>query len=275
MNRAQVEKRNNVSISGKGKQPMLFAHGFGCDKNVWRYITPAFEEDYKIILFDYVGAGKSDLTAYDKERYDSLEGYAQDILEICASLDLQNVIFVGHSVSSMIGVLAAKEKPELFDCLIFIGPSPRYINDSDYVGGFERKDIEDLLEVMDSNYLGWSKTMAPVIMGNQDRPELGEELTNSFCATDPDIAKQFARVTFLSDNRMDLPVTQVPSFIMQCSEDAIAPLQVGEYVHKNIPDNTMEVMKATGHCPHLSAPQETVETIKGYLDRRKAARFKH
>lgn len=275
MNSEGVKKRNNISIFGKGKQPMLFAHGFGCDKNVWRYITPAFEEDYKIVLFDYVGAGKSDLTAYDKERYDSLEGYAQDILEICASLDLQNVIFVGHSVSSMIGVLAAKEKPEFFDSLIFIGPSPKYINDSGYVGGFERKDIEDLLEVMDSNYLGWSKTIAPVIMGNQDRPELGEELTNSFCATDPDIAKQFARVTFLSDNRMDLPVTRVPSFTMQCSEDAIAPLQVGEYVHKNIPDNTMEVMKATGHCPHLSAPRETVDTIRGYLDRRKAAPYKH
>lgn len=267
MNNSRVYLRNNVSILGKGVQPMLFAHGFGCDKNVWRYITPAFEEDYKIILFDYVGAGKSDLSAYDKERYNSLEGYAQDIIEIYEDLELQNVIFVGHSVSSMIGLLAAKEKPDYFASLIFIGPSPRYINDTGYNGGFDRKDIEDLLEVMDSNYLGWSKTMAPVIMGNSDKPELGEELTNSFCSTDPDIAKQFARVTFLSDNRMDLSMVEVPSLTLQCSEDAIAPLQVGEYIHKNMAHNTMEVMKATGHCPHLSAPQETIDMIKDYLDR--------
>lgn len=260
--------RNNISILGKGTQRMLLAHGFGCDKNVWKYITPAFLNDYKIILFDFVGAGQSDLSAYSKERYNSLKGYAQDILEICNELDLNNVIFVGHSVSSMIGLLAAKEKPELFDSLIFIGPSPRYINDEDYIGGFERKDIEDLLEVMHSNYLGWSRTMAPVIMGNSERPELGEDLTNSFCATDPDIANQFARVTFLSDNREDLPIINIPSLTLQCSEDVIAPVEVGKYIQENMLNNTLRVMKATGHCPHLSAPDETIDLIKHYLSTR-------
>lgn len=250
---------------GKGSQPMLFAHGFGCDKNVWRYITPAFADDYQIITFDFVGAGKSDLSAYDEERYNSLSGYARDILEICEALDLRQVIFVGHSVSSMSGLLAARQNPEYFDSLIFIGPSPRYINDGEYIGGFERKDIEGLFEVMDSNYLGWSQTMAPAIMGNPDRPELGEELTNSFCSTDPEIAKQFARVTFLSDNRTDLPSIQLPSFTMQCSEDVIAPLSVGEYMHKHLTGNDMKVMKATGHCPHLSHPEETIQMMKEYL----------
>lgn len=250
---------------------MLFAHGFGCDKNVWRYITPAFEDDFKIILFDFVGAGNSDLSAYDKERYNSLEGYAQDILEICEELELKDVIFVGHSVSSMIGTLAAKEKPDYFDALIFLGPSPRYINDSDYIGGFERKDIEDLLDVMESNYLGWSKSMAPVIMGNKDKPDLQEELTESFCATDPEIAKQFARVTFLSDNRPDLPLVELPTLTLQCSDDALAPLAVGEYINQKMANNEMIVLKATGHCPHLSAPEETIAIMKKYLTRKKVA----
>ncbi|MTI21000.1 alpha/beta hydrolase [Fulvivirga sp. RKSG066] len=271
MEKSAVIKRNNVSVLGEGTQTMVFAHGFGCDQNVWRYVTPAFEKDYKIILFDYVGAGKSDLKAYDKERYDSLEGYAQDVIEICEAFDLEDVIFVGHSVSSMIGLLAAKEKPNLFNSLIFIGPSPRYINDTDYIGGFERKDIEDLLDVMDNNYLGWSKNMAPVIMGNPERPELGEELTNNFCATDPEIARQFARVTFLSDNRKDLPLISLPSLTLQCSEDIIAPKEVGEYVAKVMPNNTMMVMNATGHCPHMSAPEETIEMIKEYLNSTKVA----
>lgn len=261
-----IKKRNNITISGNGDKPMLFAHGFGCDKNVWKYIVPAFEEDFKIILFDYVGSGNSDLKYYDKERYNSLEGYAQDILDICEGLDLKDVIFVGHSVSSMIGLLAAKKKPEYFSSLIFIGPSPRYINDVDYIGGFERKDIEDLFDVMESNYLGWSKTMAPLIMGNPDRPELGEELTNNFCATDPEVARQFARVTFLSDNRNDLKEINLPTLTLQCSEDIIAPLSVGEYIKKSMSGNSMKIMKATGHCPHLSAPEETIELVKEFLN---------
>jgi sigma-B regulation protein RsbQ len=258
-------KRNNVNIFGKGTQPMLFAHGFGCDQNMWRFITPAFENDYKIILFDYVGAGKSDKLAYNKERYASLHGYAKDVLEICEALNLRDVIFVGHSVSSMIGLLAAIEEPEYFQKLIMVGPSPCYINDDNYKGGFERKDIEELLETMEKNYIGWANFLAPNIMGNKERPQLGEELTESFCTTDPVIARQFAEATFFSDNRHDLKKIKTSSLIPQCSEDIIAPAEVGEYLEKNLPDSTLRLMKATGHCPHMSEPEETILLIKEYL----------
>jgi sigma-B regulation protein RsbQ len=259
-----VIRRNNIVVKGQG-QPMLFAHGFGCDQNMWRFVTPAFEKDYQIILFDHVGAGKSDLNAYSKKKYSTLQGYADDILEIITALKLKDVIFVGHSVSAMIGALAAMKAPELFSRMIMIGPSPCYINDGDYIGGFARKDIEGLLESLDDNYLGWSRTMAPVIMGNPDEPSLGEELTNSFCRTDPEIAKQFARATFLSDNRKDLPSLKTPSLILQCSEDVIAPTVVGKYVTEKIAHGTFHQMKATGHCPNLSAPEETIEAMKKYL----------
>jgi sigma-B regulation protein RsbQ len=261
-----ISKRNNIRILGNGTQPMLLAHGFGCDQNMWRFITPAFENDYKIILFDYVGSGKSDLSAYNAERYSDLNGYAEDVLEICDELNLENVIFVGHSVSSMIGLLAAVKRPELFDKIIFVGPSARYINEGvEYVGGFERKDIEELLDTMDKNYIGWANFLAPAIMKNPERPELGQELTESFCSTDPVIARKFAEATFFSDNRRDLPKLKVPSLIMQCSDDLIAPLVVGDFLHKNIPGSTLKVMKATGHCPHMSAPEETIAIMKEYL----------
>jgi sigma-B regulation protein RsbQ len=245
---------------------MIFAHGFGCDQNMWRFITPAFEEGYRIILFDHVGAGQSDLSAYSREKYATLDGYAADLLEICAAEELENVIFVGHSVSSMIGVLAANREPERFARLILIGPSPRYVNDGAYVGGFGRADIDGLLEFLDSNHMGWSSTMAPVIMGNPERPELAAELTTSFCRTDPDIARHFARVTFLSDNRDDLPKVTIPSLLLQCSDDAIAPIAVGEYVHAQIPESRLVVLNATGHCPNLSAPEETIAVMKAFLD---------
>lgn len=260
-----VIERNNVKISGKGSQPILFAHGFGCDQHMWRFITPAFDDDYKIILFDYVGAGKSDLSSYNREKYASLQGYAQDVLDICEELRLKDVIFVGHSVSSMIGLLAAIERPEYFKHLIMVGPSPCYINDDGYTGGFKRTDIEGLLNTMEKNYIGWANFLAPNIMGNADRPELSAELTESFCSTDPVIARQFAEATFFSDNRKDLEKLTVPSLILQCSEDIIAPLEVGTYVAKNLPKSTMFVMKATGHCPHMSEPEETIDLIKKYL----------
>ncbi|HWS39598.1 MAG TPA: alpha/beta hydrolase [Actinoplanes sp.] len=263
-----TKQRNAVTISGAGSgRPMLFAHGYGCDQNMWRFVTPAFQDTHRIVLFDHVGNGKSDLSAYRDSRYGSLEGYAEDVLEIVHEHDLRDVVFVGHSVSSMIGVIAAVREPERFAGIVMVGPSPRYIDDDTdgYVGGFTREDIDGLLESLDSNYLGWSSAMAPVIMGNPDRPELGEELTNSFCATDPGIAKKFARVTFLSDNRADLPRLRVPSLILQCSDDVIAPTKVGEYVHKNTPDSTFSMLNATGHCPNLSAPRETVDAIKSWL----------
>ena len=260
-----ILKRNNVQILGSGNQPMMFAHGFGCDQHMWRFITPAFEEDFRVILFDYVGAGRSDLEAYHADRYGNLYGYVQDVLDICEVLDLDNLIYVGHSVSCMIGLLAAVKKPSVFDKMILVGPSPRYINEASYVGGFEKKDIEDLLETMDKNYIGWANFLAPAIMKNQDQPELSAELAESFCSTDPVIARKFAEVTFLSDNRHDLQKLSVPSLIMQCSEDLIAPLEVGEYMHKNLPGSTLKILKATGHCPHMSAPGETIQVIKEYL----------
>jgi sigma-B regulation protein RsbQ len=244
---------------------MLFAHGFGCDQNMWRLITPAFADTYRIVTFDYVGHGRSDLSAYDPYRYLSLQGYADDVLDIVRELDLRDVVLVGHSVSAMIGVLAANREPERFAALVMIGPSPRYLDDEGYVGGFSRSDIDELLESLESNYLGWSSAMAPVIMGRPDRPELGAELTNSFCRTDPKIAAEFARVTFLSDNREDLPKVSVPCLVLQASQDAIAPPVVGEYVHAQLPDSRLTVLDAVGHCAHLSAPDETIAAIKAFL----------
>jgi sigma-B regulation protein RsbQ len=264
MNKSIVA-RNNVKISGKGTQVMMFAHGFGCDQNMWRYITPAYEQEYRLVLFDYVGAGKSDTASYIPERYASLQGYAQDVLDICHELQLEQVIFVGHSVSGMIGMLAALEEPELFCRLIMVGPSASYINEDGYVGGFERKDIEGLLDTMEKNYIGWANFLAPNIMGNAERPELGAELADSFCTTDPVIARQFAEATFFSDNRRDLQRLKVPSLLLQCSDDIIAPLEVGNYLAKNIPNSTLRVMKATGHCPHMSEPEETIALINEYL----------
>jgi sigma-B regulation protein RsbQ len=257
--------RNNVKIFGEG-QPMLFAHGFGCDQNMWRFITPAFKDKYQVILFDYVGAGKSDVKAYNSERYNDLNGYANDILDIINVLDLRNVVFVGHSVSCMIGLLAALKQPDRFAQMIFIGPSARYINEApSYVGGFEKKDIEELLETMEKNYIGWANFLAPAIMKNPEYPELGAELTESFCSTDPVVARQFAEVTFLSDNRQDLAKLKTPALILQCSDDLIAPLEVGQYVEQQIPNSTLKIMKATGHCPHMSAPGETIELMRDYL----------
>lgn len=261
-----VQKRNNVRVFGNGTQPMLFAHGFGCDQNMWRYVTAAFEDDYRIVLFDYVGSGKSDLSAYDADRYSTLDGYAQDVLDVCEALDLRDVVLVGHSVSGMVAVLAANREPERFSRLVLIGPSPRYVNDApDYVGGFERADIEGLLEMMDRNYIGWASFLAPAIIKNADRPELGEELTASFCSTDPKIARRFAEATFFADNRDDLHRVRIPALVMQCADDMIAPSEVGEYVHRSMPGSTLRLMKATGHCPHMSHPEETVEAIRDYL----------
>lgn len=260
-----VIERNNVVVSGQGTQPMLFAHGFGCDLQMWRLVVPTFEPDYQVIRFDHVGAGRSDLTAYVPTKYSSLAGYAADILEICQALDLRDVIFVGHSVAAMMGVLAAIEEPARFAHLVLVGPSPCYLNDDDYGGGFTPADIAGLLEALEDNYLGWSAAMAPAIMGNPERPELGEELTNSFCRTDPAIAKQFARVTFLSDNRADLPKVRTSSLLLQCAEDMIAPPAVGAYLQTHLADSTLVQLAATGHCPQLSAPEETIAVIQAYL----------
>jgi sigma-B regulation protein RsbQ len=261
-----ISERNNVTVSGVGTRPLLFAHGYGCDQHMWRLVAPAFEATHQVVLFDHVGAGRSDLRAYDRAKYSSLAGYADDVLEICDELALHDVIFVGHSVSAMIGVLAAIKRPGQFAGLVLIGPSPRYLDDGDYVGGFTRQDIEELLAFQDTNYLGWASNLGPAIMGNTDRPQLAEELTNSFCRTDPEIAKQFAAVTFLSDNRADLPNVETPSLILQCQNDVIAPLAVGDYVHRHLANSRLVKMDATGHCPHLSAPDETIAAMRDFLD---------
>jgi sigma-B regulation protein RsbQ len=257
--------RHNVSVSGNGDRFMMFAHGFGCDRNMWRFVAPEFEATHRVILFDHVGCGKADSSAYDPERHSTLQGYADDVVEIGRALGVTDGIFVGHSVSAMIGILAARAAPELFSRLVLIGPSPCYINDGGYKGGFERSDIEELMTFMDSNFLGWSAALTPQIMGNPDRPELAEELNNSFCRTDPDIAKRFARVTFLSDNREDLEGVTQPVLILQCSEDLIAPDSVGAYVHERLAGSRLVKLEATGHCPNLSAPEETVEAIRAWI----------
>jgi sigma-B regulation protein RsbQ len=263
-----VQVRNNVSIIGRDSGPVVvLAHGFGCDQNLWRLVAPALAEDFRVVLFDHVGAGHSDLAAWQPRRYATLSGYAEDVLAILRELDLREVVFVGHSVSAMIGVLAAIEEPERFAKLVLLTPSPRYIDEGDYRGGFSEADIEELLDSLDSNYLGWSAAMAPVIMGNPERPELGQELANSFCRTDPAIARVFARTTFLSDNRADLAKVTVPTLVIECTDDAIAPREVGAYVHAAIRDSRLVTLDAVGHCPQLSAPQATTEAIAAFATR--------
>jgi sigma-B regulation protein RsbQ len=263
----KILQKLNARIFGQGERTLMFAHGFGCDQNVWRFVTPGFEEQYQLALFDYVGAGKSDLNAYNPVKYSTLQGYADDVLELRHSIEAENVVFVGHSVSAMIGLLAAVKDPKAFSSIIMVGPSPRYINDDDYVGGFDKVQMDQLMDMMDNNYLGWSATVAPLIMANADTPELAEELTANFCATEPTIARQFARVTFYSDNRKDVRRLAIPAFIMQCSEDIIAPAEVGEYLRKAIPNNEFVRLQATGHCPHMSHPEEVAEAMESFLSK--------
>lgn len=260
-----VRKRNNVDVRGDGATTIVFAHGFGCDQNMWRYLAPTFEPHFRVVLFDLVGSGGSDLVAYDYAKYGSLQGYADDVLEIIDQFAAGPVIFVGHSVSTMIGLLAANKAPQRFLAHVMIGPSPCYINDRDYTGGFSRADIDELLATVENNYLGWSSAMAPAIMGAPDQPELGGELTNSFCRTDPNIAQHFARVTFLSDYREELARCQAPALIIQCSDDLIAPVSVGEYMHRTLPRSTLKVIENVGHCPHLSAPHASAVAMEEFL----------
>jgi sigma-B regulation protein RsbQ len=262
-----VVGRNNVTITGRSSGPtMMLAHGFGCDQNMWRLVVPVLAEHFRVVLFDYVGSGRADPLAWDPAHYSSLDGYAADVLEICDALDLHDVVFVGHSVSAMVGVLAAAREPRRFAKLVMLAPSPRYVDDpaTGYLGGFSADDIDELLDSLDSNYLGWSATMAPVIMGNPERPELGEELTNSFCATDPAMAAVFARTTFLSDSRAELASVTVPTLVLECAQDAVAPRAVGAYVHAAIPGSRLVTLAATGHCPQLSAPEATVQEIAAF-----------
>lgn len=262
-----VRARLNVRVSGRpDARPMVFAHGFGCDQSMWRYVAPAFADDFRVVTFDFVGAGGSDPRAWDPVRYATLEGYAADVVDLVRELELRDTVLVGHSVAAMIGALAQVEAPEHFSHLVMVGPSPRYLDDEGYVGGFDRPTIDELLDSMAANYLGWSAAMAPVIAGNPDRPQVGQELTDAFCRMDPEVARVFARTTFLSDARPVLGKISAPTLVLQCAEDVIAPQVVGEYVAREVPDSTLVLMEATGHCPHLSAPQETIASIRSFLD---------
>jgi sigma-B regulation protein RsbQ len=266
--RDAILRRNNVRVSGNASGPaMIFAHGFGCDQNMWRFIVPAFTDTHRIVLFDYVGCGQSDLNAFQLDRYRTLGGYAQDLLEVCDALTLEHAILVAHSVSAMIGLLASNAQPSRFSSVIMVAPSPRYINDPPYVGGLERSDVEGLLSLMDHNYIGWASNLAPVVMANADRPELASELEQSFCSTDPVAAQAFARATFFADNRADLPEARVPSLILQVRDDAVAPLAVGAYMHEHLPGSELVVLEATGHCPHMSHPEPTIRAIAAFLAR--------
>jgi sigma-B regulation protein RsbQ len=260
-----ILKRNNVQIIGEGERTLIFAHGYGGDQNAWRFITDAFKETFKIILFDFVGCGKSDHSAFNAEKYKTLRGFSQDVLDICEVLQVENAVYVGHSVSSMIGLLAAIERPESFKQLVFIGPSACYLTDGDYAGGINPVELEALFEVMDNNYQGWARSMAPAVMGNADRPELGEQFADDWADYNPEVAKNFVRATFLSDNRPFLPKLKVPSLSLICEEDILASLYAVQYIRDNTPGNTLVHLNANGHCPHLSAPQEVILAIKNYI----------
>lgn len=260
-----IRERNNVTVRGDGEVPMLFAHGFGCDQNMWQYVLPYLEPDYRCVLVDYVGFGQSDAEAYDSSRYDSLEGYAQQVIEVCGALDLQDVVFVGHSVSGVIGMLAAIERPELFSRLVLVCPSPRYINDlPEYRGGFEREEIEHLLDVMDKNYIGWARSFAPQVV-QVDQQDKVQEMEDAFCSTDPTIAREFAEVTFLSDNRDDVARVPVPTLAIQCRDDALVPDDVCRFLNETLPLGRVAELDATGHCPHMTCPEETATVIRDYL----------
>ncbi len=262
-------ERHHVTVTGvPDGPPMVFAHGFGCDQTMWRLVAPAFEDGYRIVLFDHLGSGRSDLAAYDRARHASLQGYADDLLALLDELDLHDVVLVAHSVACMMAVLASTTEPRRFSRLVLVGPSPRYVDDGDYVGGFSAADVDEMLDALDSNYLGWSSAITPVIMGNPDRPELATELENSFCRTDPAIARQFAEVTFRSDNRADLAAVGVPTLVLQCSDDALAPQSVGRFVADTVQDGDLVVLQATGHCPQLSAPDETISAVRTWLEGR-------
>jgi sigma-B regulation protein RsbQ len=262
-----IANKYNIHLLGTGSKTILFSHGYGCNQSMWRYLTPYFENTHKIVLFDLMGNGSSDSRFYNYQKYDTLKGYAEDILEIIDGLKLEPIVFVGHSVSSMIGMLAAIQRPELFEKIIMIGPSPCYLNTGDYKGGFSEADLNELAESLDSNYLGWTSAITPVIANTPDKPEIAEELKNSFCRNNPDIAKHFAKVTFLSDNRNELPLLRTNTLIIQTNPDLVAPIWVGEYVQKNILNSEIVVLDTPGHCPHLSAPELTVKPILSFLDK--------
>jgi len=260
-----IRSRNHIQVSGKGAAAMVFVHGFGCDQTMWRFLAPSYQDRFRVVTYDLTGCGQSELSTYDRSKYGSLHGHAAELLEIVDGVTSGPVVIVGHSVGATIGMLAAIAAPQRFAAQVMIGPSPCFINDGDYVGGFSRSDIDELLETMDANYLGWSRSVAPMIMGAPNQPLLRDELTGRFCRNDPEIARHFGRVTFLSDHRAEVPRSTVPALILQCSDDLIAPREVGDWLHRHLPSSTLRVIRNVGHCPHMSAPTESSRTIDAFL----------
>ncbi len=261
-----ILSRNNVKVTGSGKQTMIFAPGFGCDQTVWNSVSQSFEEDYQVVLFDYVGLGKSDLTFYDPAKYSKLSGYVEDVLDVCSALDVNNAILVGHSVGAMIGMLASLRKPEHFSHLVMIGPSACYLNDPpSYIGGFEKEDLLGLLDLMAKNYIGWANIFAATALNNPDCPDIEKDIEDRFCSTDPVIARHFAEACFFTDNRPNLSNVTMPALILQCANDIIAPVSAGEYMKECLPNSTIKYMDAIGHFPHMSHADETILLIRGYL----------
>ncbi|EMR13975.1 alpha/beta hydrolase fold protein [Methylophaga lonarensis MPL] len=266
MNKQDIFERNNIQIIGKGAQALLMAHGFGCDQKMWRFVAPMLEHDYRLVLFDYVGSGGSRINAYDANRYASLEGYAEDIIEICEALDLHNISIVGHSVSGIISLIAAHAIPQRIKSLIMVCPSPYFMNEPpDYAGGFEKADLEDLITLMDSNFIGWANYLSPLVMGHNNPEELVAELSDSFCSTDPVIAKNFARATFFSDYRWLLPKNTHPTLLIQSRWDSLASLDVTQYMQAQMPQTTTTILEAEGHCPHMSHPAMVADAIRDFL----------
>lgn len=261
-----IIRRNNVQITGTGQQVMLMAHGFGCNQLMWRFLTPHLSSQYKLVLFDYVGSGASNLAAYSRQKYADLDGYAQDIVDICTSLDLHDVVLVGHSVSSIISLLAARQIPQRIHSIVMVCPSPCFLNDPpEYMGGFNKADLTELIDLMDKNYIGWAQYLAPLVAGNAEQDFVSAELAESFCSTNPISAKNFAKATFFSDYRALLPQNTHPVLLLQSQTDALAALCVGEYMHKQTPNSVLQVVEAKGHCLHMTHPQQVAAHIVQFM----------
>lgn len=265
--RESVIQRNNITVHGNGDKVLVLAHGFGCDQRMWRYVLPTLSERYKVVLFDYVGSGNSDPSSFSVDRYSSLNGYAKDVVDVFEALELENVAFVGHSVSSIIGLIALLEAPNTIAELVMVCPSPYFLNDlPDYEGGFEQSDLQELMSLMDKNYIGWAHYLAPLVMGVNSSEALVEELSGSFCSTDPVIAKTFANATFFSDHRNLLPQCTARTLILQSASDSLASVRVGKYMHQHVPNSELEIIQAEGHCLHMTDPAVTASSIANFVN---------
>jgi sigma-B regulation protein RsbQ len=264
-------KRNNINITGSGEKTVLLAHGFGCDQNMWRFMLPELEKQFTVVVFDYVGSGQSDLESFSTKRYSSLEGYAKDVEEILVALDLDNVSIIGHSVSSIIAGITSTHVGDRISDITMICPSPCFMNlPPDYVGGFERDDLEELINLMDKNYIGWANYLAPLVMGAGHSSELIGELSGSFCSTDPIVAKTFAKATFFSDYRSLLKDILTPALILQSDKDSLASPEVGKYMAENIPDSQLELIQAEGHCLHMTDPDLIIPLLINFIQNKQA-----